>query len=171
MPQTLGELSIKSNEVLCLDSGTTLIDAEFCVVTGDLRPRATILTHGDECTIFFSSLMNKTLKVIFPDSYIHSFSPGEMHDHFVRIFNELRDAQAIPGDRPENLKSASQDMSQFDRGVHQGISEVYRFFMKQIDTEIADLLCLNKQLRDLEVPIDNIRNYAVAVIATCGLID
>jgi hypothetical protein len=115
--------------------------------------------------------MNKMLKVIFPYSYVHSFTPGQMHDHFVKIFNELRDAQVIPGGRPENLKSASQDMSQFDRGVHQGISEVYRSFMVQLTPEVSELLCLNKQLKEYGVPADNIKRYVTAILATCGLID
>jgi len=118
LPDVLGELTIKTNEVCCLDENTTIVDPVNQTVTGDLRPRGTVKVNGDESSIFFSSLVNKMLKIIFPYSYVHSFTPSQMHEHFQKIYSQLRDAGALPGRNQENLRSGSQDFSQFDRGLH-----------------------------------------------------
>jgi len=91
-----------------------------------------------------------------------------MHDHFTKIFSELRDAGVIGED---GLRSASQDFSQFDRGLHQGITEVFRWFMKQITPEVQELLVNNKQLKALQIPEANIRNYVAVTFAICGLMN
>lgn len=95
-PRTLGYLTVKNGEVHAKDDGTQIIDDEKKIIEGSIRPRAVIKVEGDETHIFFASLVNKMMKIIFPYSYIHSFTPEEMHDHFIKVFSELRDRGVIP---------------------------------------------------------------------------